>query len=456
MAIFFITLLGTARAQTADSLLTADEFLQMVYEYHPLARQAALIAERGDAELAGSRGFFDPKLVSDFSIKEFDSKTYYDLWDSYLQLPTALNVDFKVGFEQNSGYYLNPQNTVPGSGLYYAGVSVPIGQGLFINERTYALRQGKLTREQLRNEANIVLNNLLQDANYTFWQWNASYQKVMLYEEALALSVERFEGIKSGVIAEEEAPIDSVESLIQVQQFFNDLEKARADYVYHQLALQNMLWGDSAVMENVPSSRFELPRQELDFYEEFALANHPDLNALEIKAGQLDVDRKFYAEQLKPNLNFNYNFLLAGDNDVDGVQVNNYKAGINFSMPLILRKERAKLKIAKLKISENELKLDQKGREVLNKVRASFNQASAYLTMIRQQRAAVENYQRMLDGERAKFDNGESSVFLVNSRENKLVEGRLKLIDMEATYRIYVGQLLWASGYLAEYVRTLE
>jgi len=455
LTISLLTCVLLCSGQSADSLLTVDAFYAMVMRHHPLAKQAELIRERGELELAASRGFFDPKLVSDYSLKEFDNKTYYDLWDSYLYMPTALNVDFKVGMERNSGYYLNPQSNVPGSGLYYAGVSVPIGQGLFVNERTYALRQGKLTRLQLENEAETVLNNLLLDANYTFWQWNAAHKRVQLYEEAQLLAFERFTGIKQAVLAGENATIDSVESLIQVQQFQNELEKARAEYVNYSLALQNMLWGDSALLAALPSEQLHLVSQDLPFYEDFALQNHPDLNALDIKSDQLDVDRRFFAEQLKPKLNLNYNFLLAGQDAPESqtFQMNNYKAGVNFTMPLLLRKERAKLSMAKIKQSENELKRDQKTREVLNKVRASFNQVSAYQTIINQQRAAVANYELMLDGERSKFANGESSVFLVNARENKLVEGRLKLIETEAVYRTYLGQLLWASGYLPEYAR---
>jgi outer membrane protein TolC len=447
------------QSQSTDSLLTVDEFYRLVFLNHPIALQAELIRERGQLELSGSRGYFDPKLVSNYSFKQFDNKTYYDLWDSYLQLPTALNLDFKVGFERNAGVYLNPQNTVPGSGLYYAGVSVPIGNGLFVNERTYALRQGKLTRDQLENEASVVMNNLLLDANFTYWYWNASFQKMQLFSEARDLALVRFNGLRESVLAGDKAPIDSVESLIQVQQFQNEYAKAQAEYVNYSLALQNMLWSDSTLNNALPSQQFEVANQELPFYEDFAIANHPDIRSLNIKSAQLNVDRRFYAEQLKPNLNLNYNFLLAGQDapqSQQGFQMNNYKAGINFSMPLLLRKERAKLGISKLKISENDLKTDLKSREVLNKVRASFNQVSTYLTIINQQRAAVVNYERMLEGERSKFNNGESSVFLVNSRENKLVEARLKLIDMEATYRTYVGQLFWASGYLPEYVRNLQ
>ena len=43
----------------------------------------------------------------------------------------------------------------------------------------------------------------------------------------------------------------------------------------------------------------------------------------------------------------------------------------------------------------------------------------------------VENYEKLLEAEIRKFDIGESSLFLINSRESKLIEARIKLISME-------------------------
>jgi outer membrane protein TolC len=448
--------IGESLTAQVDSVLTLNEFYRLVFENHPVAQQAEMIKRRGELELSMSRGYFDPKLVSDYSLKEFGGKTYYDLWDNYLKLPTALNLDFKVGFERNSGVYLNPENTVPGGGLYYVGVSVPLGNGLFVNERTFSLRKAKLTKRQLENEAGVVLNNLLFDANFTFWQWNASYQKVELFREAKDLALIKFEGVKEAVLGGDKAPIDSVESLILFQHFQNEYAKSLAEYVKYTYVLENMLWGDSTAQFVKPFGVNDPSTESLKFYEDYAIGNHPELIAIEIKNESLEVDRRFFAEQLKPNLDLNYNFLMSSLNntqDQGGFQTNNYKAGISFSMPLLLRKERAKLNISKVKISENELKQLQKTREITNKVRTYYNQILTYNQMMNQQAAAIENYQRMLDGERSKFDNGESSVFLVNSRQNKLVDAKLKLIELETAFQIYNGQLLWSSGYLTEHIK---
>ena len=43
----------------------------------------------------------------------------------------------------------------------------------------------------------------------------------------------------------------------------------------------------------------------------------------------------------------------------------------------------------------------------------------------------VNDYFRLLKAEERKFTLGESSIFLVNSRESKLIDSRLKAIDLE-------------------------
>ena len=43
----------------------------------------------------------------------------------------------------------------------------------------------------------------------------------------------------------------------------------------------------------------------------------------------------------------------------------------------------------------------------------------------------VTDYERILEAEELKFQLGESSLFLVNSRESKLIDGQLKAISIQ-------------------------
>jgi len=455
MRFFILFLLLIMHMRACSQTLGLEDFYSIVYDYHPVARQSDLIRERGELALREGRGFFDPKLVSSYNTKDFKDKDYYDLWDTYLKIPTALNIDFKAGYERNSGLFLNPENNLPTGGLYYAGVSIPVGRGLFLNNRLYELRSGKLTRQQLQADASVVMNNLFLDATVTYWQWYASYRKVKLLEEALRLARVRFQGIREAVINGENAAIDSVETQIQVQSLSNDLFKARLEFNNNWLLMQNMIWdAESAETEYLPDTVINRREENLATFENHAQTSHPELRQLTVKNQQLKLDKKLSAEQIKPQLDLNYNFLVESQGENAGAfQSNNYKAGIEFSFPLLLRKERAKLRAAKVKISENELKLDQKARQILNKVRAAYNKIITTQQMIDQQEEAVNNYRIMLEGERTKFENGESSVFLVNSRQNKLVNAQMKLVELHATYQINLGQLYWASGYFPEWLQ---
>ncbi|WP_416867179.1 MAG: TolC family protein [Imperialibacter sp.] len=446
-------------SQPADGgWLSLEEFYDLVNKYHPIARQATLLNTRGSLAVNQARGAFDPKLVSDFSRKNFDGKNYYDIWNTYVQVPTLLNVDLKAGYERNKGLYLSPENTVPTDGLYYAGVSVPVGQGLIRNERTIGLQRGKYEALAFENEANNVLNNLFLDANYAYWWWYENHKKREAMQTNLRLIRQRFEGIRQGAISGENATIDSVEMLIQVQQWTNELREAELNLQNSTLLMQNFVWADSLdVVALRPFHEDSTTAPDLDSYLDWALANHPDLKKLNIESSVLELDRKLSSDQLKPVIDVNYNMLFAGQNDLEIANYdNNYKLGVDFVFPLLLRKERAKLKIVKIKQQEYDLKITQKNREVINKIQQSYNKVYTLDDMIDQQRQIQVNYERMLQAELTKFENGESSIFLVNSRENKKLQGQIKLIELEAKYNRSLGELKWATGKLYEEIGGVE
>jgi outer membrane protein TolC len=52
----------------------------------------------------------------------------------------------------------------------------------------------------------------------------------------------------------------------------------------------------------------------------------------------------------------------------------------------------------------------------------------------------------MLQGERRKFEEGESSLFLVNSRETSLINAEVKLIELLGKYQKAQAGLIMALG----------
>ena len=103
---------------------------------------------------------------------------------------------------------------------------------------------------------------------------------------------------------------------------------------------------------------------------------------------------------------------------------------------MFLRKERGDLKIAKFKIQEYEFALDVEKLELNNKIEAQKNEIES---LIKQQKiiySLVNDNMTMLKAEERLFSIGESSLFLINTRENNLVSAQLAEINLEN--RFYV------------------
>lgn len=448
-------------AQEEDSLsgLTVDLFYEIILANHPVVKQAQLLDDQAQQEIMYARGFFDPKIESRFDAKEFEDKNYYQIWDNALKVPVWFNTDLKLGYERNSGQFLNEENSLPDDGLIYAGISVPIGQGLLIDSRRATLRQAQLMSGIADAEIIKMINKILLQATKDYWNWYLAYYNLQLFEEAVELADTRFRAVRNNVVLGDYAPIDSVEAKIALQNRMVDRRQALLEFQNAGLILSNHLWEEDGTPLQVTDSAFprqqsisgdELLNQEmLDELISLAEKNHPELVKLNLKRQQLEVERRLRRENLKPVLNLNYNFLNTAGSSLNRngqFFTNDYKMGIEFAFPIFLRKERSKLQLTNLKITDNNLTQVQTRREIINLVNTSYNDIQNLVSILDMQQQMVNNYERLLSAELLNFRSGQSSLFLVNSRETKLIESRTKLLSLEVKYQKAKANLLWAAG----------
>ena len=156
------------------------------------------------------------------------------------------------------------------------------------------------------------------------------------------------------------------------------------------------------------------------------LTNHPKLRSLEAKMDGLEVDRSLMRNKLLPKLDVQYNFLTPGADRLDSFNTANYKAFVNFSFPLFLRKERGDLKLANLKLQEAGFERVSASLTIQNKIDAANAEINSLEIQDGLLTDIVSDYETMLAAEERKFELGESSLFLINSREQKLIEATLK------------------------------
>ena len=439
--------------------LEFEEYRQMVLQNHPAYQIGNIILEEGEVAGLEARGGFDPKFYADISEKRFKEDPYYSLANTEVVVPTKMGLKVNAGYDRTSGVFLNPENLDPQGGLLFAGVSLPLARGLMFDERRAQLQQAEVIRQSTTVERRSLLNDLLYDAGVSYWQWWLSYEKVKIFENASENAKFQFEGVREAAFAGDRAFIDTVEARIQYQNLEQQVEQAKMEFAMSGLYLSSFLWNEDGVPVVVNES--VIPQQAsystedmlidfnvLDNLDGF-INDHPDMIFLDLKGKELEISKRLAKEYLKPSIDIKYNFLVdAGQSLTRTLSTNNYTWGVSMSMPLFFRKEKAKLQFTDLKISENQMDREIKRNELTNKIGASITKWESYRQQYDIYKGVVADYKSMLDGERALFENGESSQFLINSRQAKYIEAQLKLRELSAGIKVAALESYYSAGVL--------
>ncbi|MBN8652389.1 MAG: TolC family protein [Cytophagales bacterium] len=449
--------------QVPDSvaMFTLENLYASMWQYHPLIKQAELLSDVAQQDIRFARGAFDPKIELQGNLKEYDNKEYYNKWYGSFTVPTWFPVDPKIGIERNTGTYLSTENILPDEDYnrqLFAGLTLPIGRGLFTDERRATLKQAQLGVTLAEAEQVKLINKILLEAAKDYWQWYYAYFNFQLNTRNALIADEIFRRVRLNEQMGEASGLDTLQADITRQQRQVERQEAYLDLINSSVKLSNHLWDSvgnplqiSALLAPQPIGEAEvLSNAALQQLLTLATANHPELRKLSVKLDQLEIDRKLATEFLKPRINLNYNFLNQPLRPTGEFQtftfLNNYKFGLDFYMPILLRKERAKVAQTRLKIQNTTYERTQTEREILNQVQATFNQLVNTNTLLQQQNAMASNYQRLLQGELLNLENGESDLFKINVQQEKLIQSQSKLLKLRAEFEKQKASLYWAAG----------
>lgn len=442
---------------------TITDLYKNVLAEHPIIKQADLIREAARWDLRIARGGFDPVFATDYSNKIFGEenkpqKLYWDQIYTGLKIPTWFGADVNLSYQNATGDFIDNQLTVPSGGLYTAGVSLPVGQGLLIDNRRATLRQAQLYLTIAGAERQKLVNKTLVTISKDYWDWYYAFQKLEYTSKVFNLAKDRYLFVADNVKYGEEAPIDSVEAHYNYLMREQLLRQAEIDYRNARLVLSTHLWKDGNIPLEIDStmtpSAFGTETDtslvlKMNQLVDSATTIHPEIVKLDFKIQQLNIDRRLAIENLKPRINLNYNFLSSNNFENNGfgpIFRNNYKSGIEVYMPLFLRKERGKLNLIKNKIAQTNYELNFTIRENKVNLLSAYNDLLMYDRLIKTQISVVDNLQQLYDAEQLKFTNGESTLFIINNRETTLVNAQLKLAELKAKYAVTKATIKWLAG----------
>ena len=178
----------------AQNTISIRNTLDLINQYHPIAKQADLKVDMSKAALMSVRGAFDPAFYLNNEQKTIDGKNYFYYSNPELKIPTWYGIEVKAGFENNYGDKLSAESTSGKSS--YLGVSIPLLKDVLIDKRRSDLAQSKILVQLSKEERQLLLNDLYLDGASSFWQWTYAFQKQQLFSNIMSNAKNRFDFIK--------------------------------------------------------------------------------------------------------------------------------------------------------------------------------------------------------------------------------------------------------------------
>jgi outer membrane protein TolC len=449
IALLFLSLSSLAQPKT----LSWEEFKNAIEQYHPIAQKAALLPKYAQADLGIARSSFDPSLEAAQSEKSIQNINYYSSQNLALKLPLWYGIDVSTGTDNLFGQRLNPSDTK--GQLYYVGANVSLLRNLITDKRRTALRQAYLSKEMSELEKKVLLNDLLMEAAQVYWEWTRAYANRKIINEGVINLQQRVAFIHENILHGERAIIDSIELEATLQSFLTRKNQIELEWQNASLQVSSFLWKNDA-------SAYDLPSDVTPFYDltNYSIEDifitqtkvvktspdqHPSLFWYDKKIGQLTLDQKLKRQELLPKLDLKYNYWMKPNYPS---LPSNYSFGLQFQMPVTLAFSRNQLKNANLKIQEAELVKQDKQRQINLKFKSYLNEADFLNLQLKAQATAVNATKLLLEAERQKFNIGESSVFMINQREQKYLETIEKLIELKSKALKVNQSIQWSLGLL--------
>lgn len=432
--------------------VTYTSFLRSVRENNPLSQKAANMLSYAEFQQKAARGGFDPQLNSAVENKQFNSYHYFTNGSAELKQPLYTSQFLKVGYQYGQGAYLNPEKATPAAGLPYVGVEAALLQGLVFDKRRADVIKSKHYVDFYTAEQKIQLNDLLFAASNAYIDALYTTKTNALYRYFTSLADQRLKGITDLSSIGERPTVDTIEAAIFLQSRTLDMQAGEMEMIKRMNDIQTL--SPSALVRNpddlkLADSLEQVYYSALKASQQLLTAEsavNPIIFQYRAKQNILDTEKRLKREMIKPTLNVGYNFLSNANADNNSTLLNNYKWNATFSFPLFLRRPRNEYRMAALDARNNALETVNKENQIKFKRAYILEAIQLTASQIANAERSARYSKLLVEAERLKFTNGESSLFILNSRENKWLETEVKLAEYRQKFLKSLLELTYING----------
>jgi outer membrane protein TolC len=125
---------------------------------------------------------------------------------------------------------------------------------------------------------------------------------------------------------------------------------------------------------------------------------------------------------------------------------NNYKFGMQVSFPLLFRNPLNTYHLSKIQAQNNQWELLNKSNELTFKISALRKNMGLLAEQLQNAERTARYSKQLVEAEKLKFTNGESTLFMLNTRESKWLESEQKLAEFKLKFIKNYLNLVYLSG----------
>ena len=429
--------------QVETSQLSLNSFLRTVDANFPKMVSVRLESNLANSKAQEKRGAFDPvfSFNSDFiryNPSSAPGKAYEtQMSEGTIEVLDRSGAKLAVGARLNNGRVKSPGNSTGDWGEYFVSAKIPLIRDRLTNAKTVAEKQALLGVPLADQFIRQTRFDVLQKAGDVYWDWVGAGEKLRINQALYDLAVDRAKFIKLRVEAGANPAIDNAEANAEVFRRKGSLEKAERDLQKSELKLQFFLWNQQTIAEPKPlqrtrlpllASQFELPTQNaVEAGKNTALMERPELLGIQLSRDLFSLDLALAENERKPALDFT----LGPGTDLGGGGIGlTYKTGLFYSIPL--RQNTADGRIIQVQVKLQKLDLEEKQTRqgILIEVSDAVSSLKQTLERVKAAELEVTAARELERGEKIRFDNGSSTLFLINQRERGRAEAEIRYADV--------------------------
>ncbi len=446
----------TNTALSEDRVITLESVLSSTRRSFPSILEAEEKRQASESAIQAARGSFDAKLKTDvYGYQE----GYYDgrVLDTKLEKPLPVfGIQLDGSYRRSDGtfpVYEGNIDTASGGELGL-GILLPLMRDRLIDEPRAKVASSQLDLQSSDAFLKKARIEVLRDARAAYWTWIAAGLQRKVIADLVSVAELRQTQLDVAVQAGDKPQFDLLDNSRAI--FKRQTELAKAEQVVAKAAIQlSLYYRDDEGDPLIPSARHasdslahSVDVNTLDEEEliKEGIQNRPELRTLDAKLQKASIQVDLGNNLLQPRLNLKVGgYAPVGSGD-KSLTENELKVGINVEVPLELNKPRGMvaegLATQRAVDAKTRLTRDKIAVEIRKHIR-SLQLTEGRIVAARESRIAAD---KVAEGERARFEHGDSNLVFVVIREQTAAEAALDELSALLDFHLIHADLLAALG----------